>query len=149
VLLRSARAPPYELIGFKRTSNVMPLWELRDRFRCIRCGGRVKRLWIEGQSNKDDHELCSATAIPDYRLGTITANQIRAARALLGWTQEQLSEATDLSLTVLNNVEREAVNPRHATLEKIQIALESGGIEILGGEQNTPDGGPGPRLRRT
>ena len=51
---RREQIPPYELIGFKRISNATPLWELRDRFRCIRCGRRIKRMWIEGQSDNDD-----------------------------------------------------------------------------------------------
>ncbi len=78
----------------------------------------------------------------------IAAKQIRAARALLGWTQEQLASAAELSLAVVNNVEREAVDPRRSTLEKIQTALETAGVEFLSDRQNSPDGGPGLRLRR-
>lgn len=86
--------------------------------------------------------------IPGYRLDMIAAKQIRAARALLGWTQEQLASAAELSLAVVNNVEREAVDPRRSTLEKIQTALETAGVEFLSDRQNSPDGGPGLRLRR-
>ena len=57
---RREHIPPYELIGFKRISNATPLWQLRDRFRCIRCGGRIKRMWVEGQGNDDDQRGQSA-----------------------------------------------------------------------------------------
>lgn len=89
-----------------------------------------------------------ASHISGYTLGMIAAKQIRAARSLLGWTQEQLADAASLSLAVVNNVEREAVDPRRSTLEKIQVALEAAGIEFLSDRQNSPDGGPGIRMRR-
>ena len=39
-------------------------------------------------------------------------------------------------------------DPRRSTLEKIQTALETAGIEFLSDRQNSPDGSPGLRLRR-
>ncbi|NDE90640.1 MAG: XRE family transcriptional regulator [Alphaproteobacteria bacterium] len=68
-----------------------------------------------------------------------TLHQIRAARALLGWTQAELARAAKLSLAAVNNLERDASNPRLRTLAQIQSALESHGVEF----QN----GPGVRLR--
>jgi transcriptional regulator with XRE-family HTH domain len=68
-----------------------------------------------------------------------TLNQIRAARALLGWTQQDLARAAKLSLAAVNNLERDASNPRLRTLTQIQSALEAHGVEF----QN----GPGVRLR--
>ncbi len=38
----------------------------------------------------------------------ITARQIRAGRALLGWTQRELAEAASLSLACVNTIERKA-----------------------------------------
>lgn len=68
-----------------------------------------------------------------------TVNQIRAARALLNWTQQDLAKAAKLSLAAVNNLERDASNPRLRTLTQIQSALEAHGVEF----QN----GPGVRLR--
>ena len=65
--------------------------------------------------------------------------QIRAARALLNWTQGDLARAAKLSLAAVNNLERDASNPRLRTLTQIQSALEAHGVEF----QN----GPGVRLR--
>lgn len=89
-----------------------------------------------------------AAPIRGYALAMISASQIRAARALVGWTQGQLAEAAGLSLAVVNNVERNVTDPRRSTLEAIQRALENGGVEFIGERQNSPDGGAGVRMRR-
>lgn len=78
----------------------------------------------------------------------ITAGQIRAARALLGWTQGELAKTASLSLAVVNNVERNVTDPRRSTLVAIQQALEQQGVEFISERQNSPDGGAGVRLRR-
>lgn len=83
-----------------------------------------------------------------YAAAMISANQIRAARALIGWTQGQLAGAAGLSLAVVNNVERNVTDPRRSTLEAIQKALEGAGVEFIGERQNSPDGGAGVRMRR-
>ena len=70
----------------------------------------------------------------------ITAQQIKAARALLEWEQTDLVEKTGLSLGTVSNVERGS-DPRASTLTKIQRALESAGIEFTNGEA------PGVRLK--
>jgi transcriptional regulator with XRE-family HTH domain len=63
----------------------------------------------------------------------ITARQIRAARALLGWTQRELAEAAGLSLAVVNNIEREARDARASTFRKLQSTLEDAGIQLIEG----------------
>ena len=63
----------------------------------------------------------------------ITISQIKAARALLGWTQDLLAEAASLSKPALANIERGMANPRQSTLAAIQTALESAGIEFTDG----------------
>lgn len=83
-----------------------------------------------------------------YVAAMISASQIRAARALLGWTQEHLAKTASLSLAVVNNVERNVTDPRRSTLEAIQRALENSGVEFISERQNSPDGGQGVRLRR-
>ena len=68
----------------------------------------------------------------------ITISQIKAARALLGWTQDLLAEAANMSKPALANIERGMASPRQSTLSAIQKALESAGIEFTNG--------PGVRL---
>jgi len=76
---------------------------------------------------------------------SIGADQLRAARALLNWSQTHLAERASLSLPTVKRVESER-GPRvsDAARGALQAALESGGIEFI--EEN--GGGPGVRLRK-
>lgn len=72
----------------------------------------------------------------------ITLAQIKAARALLNWTQEKLARAAGLSLPGINNLERGLTSPRKETLSAIENALTLAGIEFLdtsGVRLKTPD----------
>lgn len=62
----------------------------------------------------------------------MTAAQIRAARALIGAKQSDLARAAGISLATLNNVERGVGDPRTSTLNAIERALESAGVEFAG-----------------
>lgn len=73
----------------------------------------------------------------------ITAAQIRAARGLIRWKQAELAAAAGLSLTALNNIEREAADPKASTLAALKRALEQAGVVFLA--EN--GGGAGVRLR--
>ena len=55
---------------------------------------------------------------------------IRAGRALVGATQQDLASAAKLSLATLNNIEREVAHPRSKTLDQIRRALLDGGVDI-------------------
>jgi transcriptional regulator with XRE-family HTH domain len=76
---------------------------------------------------------------------SIGIEQLRAARALLGWSQTQLADRAGLSLPTVKRVEAES-GPRvsDAARYALQRALESGGIEFI--DEN--GGGPGVRLRK-
>ena len=63
----------------------------------------------------------------------ITVEQIKAARALLGWNQDQLAEAAGMSKPALTNLERRISSPRKETLEAIESALRGAGIEFTEG----------------
>jgi hypothetical protein len=71
--------------------------------------------------------------------------QIRAARALLRWTAETLSERCQVSLTTIKRSEGAdgPVKMTAANTNAIRTALEAGGVEFI--EPN--GGGPGVRLR--
>lgn len=75
----------------------------------------------------------------------ITAAQIRAARAILGWKQTDLATAAGLSEMSVKNIERGVTDPRASTLSAIQAAFEKGGVVFLDPGSNR-DGGHGVRL---
>ncbi len=59
------------------------------------------------------------------------------------WTQAALAAKSGLSVVTLNMIESEAVQPRKGSLAAIRKALESGGVEFVGGG----GGGLGVRFR--
>ncbi|MBS0277856.1 MAG: helix-turn-helix domain-containing protein [Proteobacteria bacterium] len=75
----------------------------------------------------------------------ITPRQIRAARALLGWSQQQLADKAIVSLNAVTRLERGEVDPRVSTVEAVQRAIEKAGVEFI-----LSDGrkGEGVRLSR-
>jgi len=75
----------------------------------------------------------------------ITGAQIRAAKALLRWSGEELAEKSEVSLSSIRRFEaKDGVHAGNVrTIEAIQKALESGGVEFIG----SPDDRPGVRLR--
>ena len=64
----------------------------------------------------------------------ITAGQIKAARALLGWSQEVLAEGTGLAVNTIRNIEMGFMSPRHETNSLIRQLLENAGLEFTDGE---------------
>ena len=79
------------------------------------------------------------------RDSVITGAQVRAARALLRWTVQQLSEESRVSLPTLHRLEQhDAVPPvRERTLVDVKRALEEAGVEFIG----SPDDKPGVRFK--
>jgi len=66
----------------------------------------------------------------------ITARQIRAARALLGWTQETLADKALVSLTALKRLESENdLKVHESTSDQIRRALEAAGIVFLNSDR--------------
>lgn len=61
----------------------------------------------------------------------ITAEQIRAARALLNWKQSDLARESQISLASINNLERNIGSPRVDTIRTIEETLINAGIEFL------------------
>ena len=61
----------------------------------------------------------------------ITPKQIRAARSLLGWTQNNLAGKCGLSIVGINRLEREISDPRSSTLRIIQATFEKEGIVFI------------------
>ncbi len=66
----------------------------------------------------------------------ITARQSRAARALLGWSQETLADKALVSLTALKRLESESgLNVHESTRDQVRRALEENGIVLLSSDQ--------------
>lgn len=74
----------------------------------------------------------------------LQAAQIRAARALLGWRQEDLAKVAKAGLATIARIEqREGPAQGHtSTIIRIQAALERAGVRFFEDEQ----GGFGVRL---
>lgn len=72
----------------------------------------------------------------------LTPAQVRAARALLNWTQEDLAQATKLFVGTIKEFEQERSNPKRSTLLDMERALKKAGVEFI-----EPEGGKGPGVR--
>ena len=72
----------------------------------------------------------------------ITAHQVRAARALLGWSQQELADRAIVSVNAVMRLERGAVDTRMSTLSAVERALARGGVEFIPADQK----GEGVRL---
>lgn len=65
----------------------------------------------------------------------LNAPQIRAARAILNWSQTTLAQASGISLATIRKIETEAISPRNTTMDALFKALSHMGIEFV-----EPDG---------
>jgi DNA-binding XRE family transcriptional regulator len=75
----------------------------------------------------------------------VEAAQVRAARALIGWSQAKLAETAGVPLSTINAVETRASDPiANEAVDKIRIALETAGVVFLPKEEG--GGGLGVRL---
>ncbi|WP_114859750.1 helix-turn-helix domain-containing protein [Azospirillum brasilense] len=61
----------------------------------------------------------------------ITPRQIRAARALLGWTQETLADTALVALTALKRLESDRLDVRDTTRDAVRKTLEENGVIFL------------------
>jgi predicted transcriptional regulator len=76
----------------------------------------------------------------------VTTRQIKAARALLGWSQGDLAQHSSISEPTIARLESVdgPIAGRPNTAEKIRGSLEKAGIQFI--DEN--GGGPGVRLRK-
>ena len=74
----------------------------------------------------------------------ITAEQIRAGRAAVGWSADQLAKAAGIVRRTIVAIEgaRGVPSSNAQTLQKIISALEAAGIEFIG----APNDAPGIRI---
>ena len=76
----------------------------------------------------------------------LTSAQIRAARALIRWSAEDLARETALSVATIRRAEiaEDEISMTAANDLAVRRALEAAGIEFI----NENGGGPGVRLRK-
>jgi transcriptional regulator with XRE-family HTH domain len=79
----------------------------------------------------------------------ISAAQMRAARALLGIDQRKLAELSGLSVPTIQRMEASegVVRGNVDSLMKLVGALNTAGIELIGGGAISQGGGRGVRLK--
>jgi transcriptional regulator with XRE-family HTH domain len=79
--------------------------------------------------------------------GMLTPAQLRAARALVGWSREKLADQSNVSAETVKRFEFRGSDPKLSTLNKWRRALEQAGIEFIDDGAHSYEGGPGVRLR--
>jgi transcriptional regulator with XRE-family HTH domain len=89
------------------------------------------------------HKICDI--VKGIRMKrAISAAQCRAARGLLNWSRDHLSEVSGVPSRTIADLELENTAPRAVTAGRIVAALEATGVEFI--DEN--GGGPGVRLRK-
>jgi predicted transcriptional regulator len=73
----------------------------------------------------------------------INGRQIQAARALLGWTQQDLADRAIVSRNAVNRIENATVDARTSTVDSMLRALAKAGVQFI-----NEDGYEGVRLRK-
>lgn len=84
--------------------------------------------------------------MPRKSILKVSIRQLKAARALIAWSQDRLAAAAGISAPTIKRLEAQEgpLGGRSETAIKIRLALEAAGIEFI--DEN--GGGPGVRLRK-
>jgi ribosome-binding protein aMBF1 (putative translation factor) len=87
-------------------------------------------------------QILETRHVPGYVHPVLHPSQSRAARALLGWTQQQLADEANLRVLVIRRFEAGRSDPRSTNRDRIERALVRAGIEL------SEEDGLGVKLRR-
>jgi predicted transcriptional regulator len=60
-----------------------------------------------------------------------TPDQLRAARALLNWSQDDLASAAGVAVMMIKNYERHLSDPRLSSMTKLKATLEGAGVVFI------------------
>jgi transcriptional regulator with XRE-family HTH domain len=74
--------------------------------------------------------------------------QCRAGRALLAWSQDDLSAKAKVAKKTLQLFELGKRQPYRRTLQLLRRALEAAGVEFITEDESSAGGGSGVRLAR-
>jgi transcriptional regulator with XRE-family HTH domain len=75
-------------------------------------------------------------------IDVVSPAQVRAARGLIGWTQQDLADASGIPKRTIARIELGGA-PQRRTILAVQEALEKAGVSFIASN----GGGPGVRLR--
>jgi transcriptional regulator with XRE-family HTH domain len=87
--------------------------------------------------------LQSAKRAPT-QAAVLTPAQLRAARALIGWSREDLGDRSGTGAETIKNFELRGSDPKLGTVQKWRRALEAAGVRFIEADEHD---GPGVRLR--
>ena len=76
-----------------------------------------------------------------YSQNILTAAQCRAARAMVEWSAERLSQASAVDLQTIRQFEARFRRPDEKTLRRLRITLEAAGVMFV------PENGRGAGVR--
>jgi ribosome-binding protein aMBF1 (putative translation factor) len=114
--------------------------------------GRVSRPRARDQGHADrarDGEVRGREQACTRQERWSRADQLRAARALVDWSREDLAERSNVSPNTVWGFEQGRSDPKLSTLNKWQRALESAGVQFIDDGAKSDAGlGPGVRLFR-
>jgi predicted transcriptional regulator len=73
----------------------------------------------------------------------LTPSQLRAARALVGWSRKDLAMKSGVGAPTIKDFELNGSDPRQGTVQKMQRALEAAGVQFIDDAAKSDEGGPG------
>jgi DNA-binding XRE family transcriptional regulator len=108
------------------------------------CGGEVlAKRWIIALSRVKKPLVMDFLVNMAGCVTMINGRQIQAARALLGWTQQDLADKAVVSVNAVARIERALVDARMSTVESMLRAFAKAGIRFI-----NEDGYEGVQLRK-
>jgi transcriptional regulator with XRE-family HTH domain len=84
--------------------------------------------------------------VPNNGTAMLTPEQLRAARALIDWSRDELAKKSGVSPNTVWGFEQGHSDPKLSTLNKWQRALEVAGVLFLDEDDTV---GPGVRLKES
>ena len=94
--------------------------------------------------------LIKIDAAPTRSVAMLTPEQLRAARALIDWSRDDLAKKSGVSANTVKGFERGGSDPKLSTLNKWRRALESAGVVFIEADDAAGAGLrlKAPRVRR-
>jgi ribosome-binding protein aMBF1 (putative translation factor) len=83
--------------------------------------------------------------VPHNPIPMILPAQLRAARALVGWSREALAKASAVQAPTIRDFELEKTDPKQGTVQKWRRALEQAGVEFV---EESDASGAGVRFKK-
>jgi DNA-binding XRE family transcriptional regulator len=96
------------------------------------------------QSNRESRLMLVMATRPRTRRPVLTPAQLRAARALVGWSRERLAEQTGISNRTIEKFEVGQADLKLQVAAKLRRSLEKAGVVFM---DATRDHGPGVVLK--